>query len=68
MEPEDTAFSFHVNNKEYDEAMDFVKSHKCLTRRRTFEWVFTETGIGIAVAIQCKHCGTELNVTDYDTW
>ncbi len=29
---------------------------------------FTQTGIGVALAVKCRSCALEDNITDYSTW
>lgn len=33
-----------------------------------FNYIFTPTGIGIGVSIQCNSCKEEANITNYDNW
>ena len=55
-------------------AQNFIKEHSiCLKQHPStigggISYIFTPTGVGTIVEIQCNICGTKTDISDYDKW
>lgn len=68
--------SFELNKVEKERAYAFIEKHNecrpllcgiCPTFA-PYEYIFTPTGIGTSVHIQCPYCGEEKDITDFSNW
>lgn len=64
--------TFKLNKKEQVDAHNFINEHLTCTNPTTIggsiSYVFTPTGVGVSVEIQCNICKTKIDITDYDNW
>lgn len=71
---------FELNDKEEELYHEFYKKHKSCRDKLceddglnfcppgTISITFTPTGIASAIKVKCARCGSEENITDYDSW
>ncbi len=68
---------FELNEIENNRANKFKKWHKrCRPKNNNdmfpqyapFQYIFTQTSIGIGVDIICPYCGNKKDITDYNCW
>jgi hypothetical protein len=62
---------YELDEVENKRANAFIKKHekKCRKDKHLlYSYVFTPTGIGIAVKIICPYCGEEKDITNVDCW
>ena len=55
-----------VERKRIDVFKEQTKKH--YGEYGTYEYIFTPTGIGMAVEIKSEKSGIKIDVTDYDSW
>lgn len=64
---------FKLSKKEEEAAKAFIKEHNHPNFNKGtigghIDYIFTPTSIGNALSMYCAICGTQDNITDYDTW
>lgn len=62
--------TFTMSEEEWEAARNWITTHVCAHRGKpqmTIGYLFTPTGIGTAVDVQCS-CGSSYNATDYRSW
>ena len=64
---------FKLSEKEEAAAREFMEKHRHPKVYKGaigghIEYLFTPTSIGDACTIKCTICGTEENITDYNSW
>lgn len=66
--------TFKLNKKEQIDAHNFINEHLICAREHpttiggSISYIFTPTGVGVGVEIQCNICKTKIDITDYDNW
>lgn len=64
---------FELNDKEKKKAEAFIKKHKHPEVSKGaigghINYVFTPTGIGICIWMECSICKAKKDITDYNCW
>ncbi len=68
-ESKEVKVKFELSPEELARAKSWYRDHlsNCPSSSKSITYCFAETGIGVAVRVECS-CGDEEDVTDYDLW
>lgn len=71
--------TFKLSDKQTEQWHEFQKEHSGCCKKKTgrefaspigggYHIIFTPTGIGDGVTLECGFCGEKKDITDYDMW
>ena len=75
----DKSMIFRLNEKEAQNANDFMKEHKNCCKEKLgkpffsstggqFSYTITPTGLGLGISIKCNACGEQKDITNSEDW
>lgn len=64
---QDEAKKFEDWKRKHDKSCRYAKRGSCGAIGGRFDYCFAPTSLGIVVKVQCA-CGSEVDLTDYQSW